>query len=113
MGRWYIKLKPVNEGDKIQFFSGWIKHRPEMPEVMRQILKRAGVGLGESTPIFTTDFAGLLAFDDKGMAQHTAQKIAELIPEFEGYLFVCQLLTYVPSNDDDIADGIGQAFSPD
>lgn len=98
---WYIKLNPVNEGDKTQFFSGWIKHRPDMPEAMRQILTRAGVKVGESTPMFTEDFASLLSFADEGMAQHTVNRIVKCIPDFDGHLFVKRLLEYVPSGDDE------------
>ena len=96
---WYIKLVPVNEGDKTQYFSGWIKHRADMPEAMRQILIRAGVKVGESTPMFTEDFTGMLTFDYEGMAQHTANRIAECIPDFDGHLFVKRLLEYVPSKE--------------
>ena len=96
---WYIKLDPVNDGDKKRYFSGWIKHRPDMPEAMRQILDRAGCKVGESTPMFTEDFTGMLTFDDEGMAQHTANRIAGCVPDFDGHLFVKRLIGYNPSDE--------------
>ncbi len=113
MANWYIKLDPVGEDGQIEYFKEWVKNTPHMPAPIKKILDSLGVKEGESYPIWTNDFADALFFDYRDMANHTAEKIEEMIPDFKGAVHVREALSYVPSEDDVIADGIGQAFSPD
>ena len=99
MSGWYIKLTPVKMGDKEQYFSGWIKHREDMPGALREILTKAHVKVGESTPMFSEDFTESLIFDHFGMATFTADKIMTTIPDFVGHCFVRKMVNYQPSNE--------------
>ena len=113
MANWYIKLDPVGEDGQIEYFKEWVKNHPKAPLPLQRVLENIGIKVGESYPLWTNDFAEAMFFDCRDMANHTAEKIEEMIPDFKGAMHVREALSYVPSEDDDIADGIGQTFSPD
>lgn len=82
-----IFLEPMG-GDNGSWFSQWIKHRDDLPQGTKGWLVAAGVEPGESVPMFTGGKAPIMRFKYKGMAEKTAEKIAEMYPEFEGRLHV-------------------------
>ena len=79
------------------WFSGWIKYRDDLPEGMKEWLSKADVKPGESVPIFSTISIKLMRFKYKGMAEKTAEKIADKYPEFAGKLHV-QIYEEMPDN---------------
>lgn len=82
-----IFLEPM-DGNDGSWFSQWIKHRDDLPQGTKDWLEAAGVEPGESVPMFTGGNAQIMAFKYKGMAEKTAEKIAEMCPQFEGKLHV-------------------------
>lgn len=113
MANWYIKLEPLGKDGQTEYFKGWIKHDPKAPVQITQIFKRLGVLPGESYPLWTNDYTEAMFFAYKGMAEKTVEKIEQMIEDFKGHMHVTEALSYEPSEDDRIADGIGQTFSPD
>lgn len=79
--------EPMGE-DNGSWFSQWIKHRDDLPQGTKDWLEAAGVEPGESVPMFTGGNAPIMKFKYKGMAEKTAEKIAEMYPQFEGKLHV-------------------------
>lgn len=91
-----IFLEPMGE-DNGSWFSQWIKHRDDLPQSTKDWLEAAGVEPGESVPMFTGGNAPVMRFKYKGMAEKTAEKIAEMYPQFEGKLHV-QIYEEGPNN---------------
>lgn len=91
-----IFLEPMGE-DNGSWFSQWIKHRDDLPQSTKDWLEAAGVEPGESVPMFTGGNAPVMRFKYKGMAEKTAEKIAEMYPQFEGKLHV-QIYEEMPNN---------------
>lgn len=60
--------------------------------------------------MFSGGNANVMRFKYKGMAEKTAEKIGKMYPKVNDRLHV---MVYEDKTDDDLADGIGQAFSPD
>ena len=114
-GPWCIFLEadPDDDSDAPSWFAEWIKYIDDMPQGIKDWLEQAHVEPGESVPMFSSGGGDVMTFAYKGMAEKTAEKIADMYPQFKGRLRVTKRLSYVPSEDDRIADGIGQAFSPD
>lgn len=114
-GPWCIFLEadPDDDSDAPRWFAEWIKYIDDMPQGIKDWLEQAHVEPGESVPMFSTGGGDVMTFAYKGMAEKTAEKIADMYPQFKGRLRVTKRLSYVPSEDDRIADGVGQAFSPD
>lgn len=114
-GPWCIFLEadPDDDSDAPSWFAEWIKYIDDMPQGIKDWLEQAHVEPGESVPMFSSGGGDVMTFAYKGMAEKTAEKIADMYPQFKGRLRVTKRLNYVPSEDDLIADGIGQAFNPD
>lgn len=114
-GPWCIFLEadPDDDSDVPSWFAEWIKYIDDMPQGIKDWLEQAHVEPGESVPMFSTGGGDVMTFAYKGMAEKTAEKIADMYPQFKGRLRVTKRLSYVPSEDDRIADGVGQTFSPD
>lgn len=92
--QWCIFLEPA-EGEEPMWFSEWIKRREGMPADMAEIFEHNGVGIGGSLPVFSNN---CMAFKDKGFAEKTAERIAEIFPEFKERLHVME---YEEAEDDD------------
>lgn len=114
-GPWCIFLEadPDDDSDAPRWFAEWIKYIDDMPQGIKDWLEQAHVEPGESVPMFSLGGGDVMTFAYKGMAEKTAEKIADMYPQFKGRLRVTKRLSYVPSEGDRIADGVGQAFSPD
>ena len=114
-GPWCIFLEadPDDDSDVPSWFAEWIKYIDDMPQGIKDWLEQAHVEPGESVPMFSTGGGDVMTFAYKGMAEKTAEKIADMYPQFKGRLRVTKRLSYEPSEDDRIADGVGQTFSPD
>lgn len=85
---WCIFLAPEN-GEESMWFSEWIKYRDDMPEgEVKEACKNAGLKPGQSMPMFADAVGVCLTFADKGMAEKTAERIADVFPEFKGRLHV-------------------------
>lgn len=107
-----IFLAPYDEHDAPMWFSQWIKYSDDLPHPVKNWLGQAHVEPGESAPMFSGGNADIMRFKYKGMAEKTAEKIGKMYPELNDRLHV-MVYEDAPADDDDVADGIGQAFSPD
>ena len=91
-GHYYcIMCEPLEVDDAPSWFAEWIKYRDDLPEGMKRWLEDAGVEPGESAPMFTSGGdhrPGPMAFKYKGMAERTAEKIADMYPDLAGKLHV-------------------------
>ncbi len=94
-GREYCVFLAPDENDRgsvPMWFSEWIKYRDDLPAGMKEWLDTAHVRPGESAPIFT-DASGHLEcmrFAYKDMAEHVAERIAGMYPEFKDRLVVME-----------------------
>ena len=83
-----IFLEPGEDCAEKLWFAEWIKYRDDLPAGVKEWLNEAHVEPGESVPVFGPAGKGSMVFMYKGMAEKTAEKIADKYPEFEGRLHV-------------------------
>lgn len=106
----FLAPEESDDHDAPMWFSQWIKYSDDLPQPVKNWLEQAHVEPGESAPMFSGGNANVMRFKYKGMAEKTAEKIGKMYPDLSDRLHV---MVYEDKTDDDLADGIGQAFSPD
>lgn len=98
-GSWCIWLEPITEDDSDMWFTGWLKYRDDMPDGLKELCEKCHMKVGDSKPMFGDGTP--MIFTYKGMAEKTAEKIAEVEPEFVGHLHVTECKE---GNDEDVEE---------